>query len=125
MSILVSVADRQAYVYRNGVEIGTAGAGFTRPQEPLLPGVFILLDKASGRPDPLHPGQQLPVWHEIAVGRAGERSDVLDRLELPTAFAQAVLAEVRPGTTLDVTLAPAGAETRTGPGFTIAASQPA
>ena len=53
LSLLVSIADRRCYAYRNGIEIGSAAATFARPEEPLLPGVFVLLDRSTDDGQPV------------------------------------------------------------------------
>jgi L,D-transpeptidase catalytic domain len=116
VSLLLSVADRRLHVYRNGEEIGTAAASFARPEEPIVPAVFVRLDR------------EPPAWSQVALSDAKvppARSDVLDRLVLPPPFAAAVLPELAPGTSLYATLASAGEETRTGPGFTVIANREA
>jgi hypothetical protein len=116
LSLLLSVADRRLHVYRDGEEIGSAAASFARPEEPILPAVFVRLDR------------EPPTWSQVGLFDAkapAARSDILDRLILPPAFAAAVLPELPPGTSLYATLAPAGEETRAGPGFTVIANQAA
>ncbi len=125
-SLLVSIADRRLYALRNGVEIGSADVTFAQPEEPLQPGVFVVLDRASGREDPGRPGRAMPVWTEVGLtdGSApARRSDVLDRMTLPPAFSAELLPLLVPGTSLYCALAPANADTRTGPGFTVMATQ--
>jgi len=119
LSLLVSIADRRCFAYRNGIEIGTAAATFARPEEPLRPGVFVLLDRrdAAAR----------PIWTAVALAnRAGPSivSDALDRLTLPPAFAAAVQPMLVPGTSLYCALASADATTRTDPGFTVLSALP-
>ena len=116
LSLLLSVADRRLHVYRDGEEIGAAAASFARPEEPILPAVFVRLDRAP------------PTWSQVDLfdaKAAPARSDVLDRLILPRDFAAAVLPDLVPGTSLYATLASAGDETRTGPGFTVIANRAA
>ena len=119
VSILVSIADRRCYAYRNGVEIGQAAAGFARPEEPLLPAVYVV----RARPDPARP----PVWSEVALfdGAAARRSDALDRLSLPPPFAAALEPALVPGTSLYCALGSATRDTRSGPGFTVVSARPA
>jgi L,D-transpeptidase catalytic domain len=114
LSLLLSVADRRLLVYRDGEEIGAAAASFAWPEEPILPAVFVRLDR------------EPPTWSQVGLFDAkapSARSDVLDRLILPRDFAAAVLPELVPGTSLYATLASAGEETRTGPGFTVIANK--
>lgn len=120
LSLLVSIADRRCYAYRNGLEIGSAVATFARPEEPLLPGVFVMLDR--------HSDDGRPVWSAVALAdHAGGAapSDTLDRMTLPAGFADTLRPLLVPGTSLYCALGSANADTRTGPGFTVIATQPA
>jgi hypothetical protein len=119
LSLLVSLADRRCFVYRNGIEIGAAAATFARPQEPLLPGVFVLLDRRDT--------STRPVWTAVALaGEAGPIAavDTLDRMTLPPAFVAAAQPLLLPGTSLYCALGSASATTQTGPGFTVIAARP-
>ena len=119
LSLLVSIADRRCYAYRNGIEIGQAAAGFARPEAPLLPAVYVVRE----RPEPPQP----PVWTEVGLFGSGTvpRSDALDRLSLPPAFAAALTPVLVPGTSLYCALGSATSDSRTGPGFTIVSARPA
>jgi hypothetical protein len=69
-----------------------------------------------------------PVWSSVALtDHAGPAapSDTLDRMTLPPRFANALLPLLVPGTSLYCALASANPDTRTGPGFTVIATQPA
>ena len=71
LSLLVSIADRRCYAYRNGIEIGSAAASFARPEEPLLPACSAARPAArDGQPGlergrPFGPGRSVD-----ALGRA-------------------------------------------------------
>jgi hypothetical protein len=119
LSFLVSIADRRLYGYRNGEEIGSAAVSFAKPDEPILPAVYIMLDRAQAGP---------PVWTEVGLFDArgsARRSDALDRLVPPAAFTTAVAPTLRPGTSLYCALGAASPATRTGPGFTVLATHAA
>jgi hypothetical protein len=119
LSLLVSVSDRRCYVFRNGVEIGQASAGFARPEEPLLPAVYVLLDR--------HGVDGVPVWSAVGLSGAAvapTNTDTLRRLSLPEPFSAALLPSLTPGTSLYFALGPAAPDTRTGPGFTVLAARP-
>ena len=118
LALLVSFADRRCYAYRNGTEIGQAAASFSRPEEPLLPAVYVLRD----RPSPT----ASPVWTEVGLFDAArvQRSDALDRLTLPRAFAAAIAPVLEPGTSLYCALGSATPDSRTEPGFTILSARP-
>jgi hypothetical protein len=120
LSLLVSIADRRCYVFRNGVEIGQAVASFARPDEPLLPAIYLMLERRTDG--------DAPVWTEVGLFGAhapATRSDALERLSLPPGFAAALLPALVPGTSLYCALGAGGAESRTGPGFTVVAARPA
>jgi hypothetical protein len=115
---LVSVADQRCYAYRNGVEIGQATASFARPDEPVLPAVYLMLDRRDdgGR----------PVWTEVGLFRAGAaaaHSDALDRLTLTQPFAEELQEALVPGTSLYCALGSATSDSRTGPGFTVVSAR--
>ena len=118
LSLLVSIADRRCYAYRNGIEIGQAAAAFARPEAPLLPAVYVV----RARPEPPQP----PVWTEVGLFAAGaaRRSDALDRLSLPPAFAALLTPALVPGTSLYCALGSGTSDSRTGPGFTIVSARP-
>ena len=115
LSLLLSVADRRIYVERNGVEIGTAPVRLLRPEAPVLPAVLVL------RRGPEMAGAS---WLQVDRAPGGGSSDVLDRLKLPPDFAAALNAQLVPGTVLDCVQEPADPARRTGPGFTVVATQP-
>jgi L,D-transpeptidase catalytic domain len=120
LGLLVSIADRRCHVYRNGIEIGQAAASFARPEAPLLPAVFMILDRG--------PPTDGPVWTEVGLFAASgpvRRSDVLGRLSLPAAFTAALRPELVVGTSLYCALGSATSDTRTGAGFTVVSARPA
>ena len=92
VSIIVSAADRQAVVFRNGTEIGRSVAEV--PQQSAQTRV---LTYAGGAED-----------HWIAVGASGSSSSGgggtdIEQLRLPPAFAAEMRSVLAPGTTLVVT----------------------
>lgn len=120
LSLLVSIADSRCYVFRNGVEIGQAAATFAQPDEPILPAVYLMLDRRSDG--------GAPVWTEVGLFGAkapATRSDALDRLTLPPGFAAALMPALVPGTSLYCALGSGGAESRSGPDFTVVSARPA
>jgi hypothetical protein len=119
LSLLVSIADRRCHALRNGIEIGQATATFARPEAPLLPAVYIVLDRPTGSGP--------PVWSEVGLFGSEvppQRADTLDRLTLPPAFATAIQPALAPGTSLYCALGAVTADSRTGPGFTIVSARP-
>ena len=91
VSIVVSAADRQAVVLRNGVEIGRSVAEV--PQQPQQTKV---LTYAGGAND--H-------WIAVDVGGSGGSGggSEIEQLKLPPAFASDLRSVLAPGTTLVVT----------------------
>jgi len=111
VSIIVSGADRAAYVYRNGVEIGRAPvSGIERLSGSYVYSALGSMD-ASGRRD----------WISTASigGRAPNLKDLANRVSIPTDFLADARALITPGTTLVITDAPVSARTRSAPGFNI------
>ena len=118
LALLVSIADRRCHAYRNGIEIGQAAVSFARPEEPLLPAVYVV----STRPGPTTPAE----WLEVGLFDAARapRSDALDRLVLPGDFARALDPLLAPGTSLYCALGSATTDSRTDPGFIILSARP-
>ena len=111
VSIIISGADRVAYVYRNGVEIGrTPVSGVER-----LSGsyVFTALDlfDSSGRRE----------W--ISTASSGRRvpnlKDLANRVRFSSDFDDDIRSLITPGTTLVITNLPVNTGTHSAPGFNI------
>lgn len=112
VSILFSRADGEAYVYRNGVEIGRTAAALGGE----ISGSHVYAALAEVNPDGSHEWQSL--------GSAdGSRSPNLKALSktlvIPPAFLAQARAAVTPGTTLIITDQPVNGTTRSAPGFNI------
>jgi hypothetical protein len=113
VSIIVSVADRKIYVYRNGVEIGRAPV--TGLETASLSGTYVYSADStidsSGRRD----------WISTAsVGRKlPNLKDLEDHISIDSSFLQDVRAVITPGTTLVLTDAPVTGQTHSGTGFNI------
>jgi hypothetical protein len=110
VSIIVSGTDREAYVYRNGVEIGRAPVGGLER----LSGSYVysaLAADAGGRRD----------WISIASsgGRAPNLKDLAHRVEISPDFLANVRALITPGMTLVLTDTPVNARTHSARGFNI------
>ncbi len=117
VSIILSISDQQAYVYRNGVEIGRAAVSTTGLGQGVGSHVYSALDKidASGRRQ----------WISTAsFGRtpAPNVKEVVDNMTIAPRFLEYARAAVRPGTTLVITDLPVSGQTRSGPGFNILTS---
>jgi hypothetical protein len=116
--ILVSLTEQVPRVYRSGIEIGQAAASCVRPDEPLLPAVFMLLDR---------PAQAAsPVWTQVDLldgSHSSQRSDALDRLTVRPALAAALQPNLVPGTSLYCALGLASPDTRTNGALTVVAAR--
>jgi hypothetical protein len=99
ISIVVSAADRQAVVLRNGVEIGRSVAEVPQP-----PAQARVLTYAGGADDQ---------WIAVGVGGSGGAAggSGIEQLKLPPAFAADLRSILAPGTTLVVTPASLGQQT--------------
>jgi hypothetical protein len=76
MSILVSSADKQVLVFRNGVEIGRARVVIDAPQDPLGTHVYLLMEEDAQDADT---GSSDLSWIAVGVpGHAGEDKKPLD-----------------------------------------------
>ncbi|MGI9393936.1 MAG: L,D-transpeptidase [Boseongicola sp.] len=119
-SIMISGADRKAYLMRNGeIEFETP-IRITRPNEPLGTHVYALIGPSAD-------GRHLK-WLSFGIGGSPNQGtpvsrwsdETLARIELPDRRRAMEVAEtLRPGTTLLVTDFAATPETRTGPDFVV------
>lgn len=119
MSIIVSGADRQAYVYRNGVEVGRAAV--TLPADERL-GVqaFTAMDKVD--PDGRRQGMAMTA---IRGGKAVDVKTLARRSAISEGFLKAVRTAIVPGTTLILTDLAVSRATQSTPGLnTLSASAP-
>lgn len=112
VSVLISGADGTAYVYRNGVEIGSATLHIDDPELPLAEGVFAILEGYAEHDNPWVPGRPAPrwmaVWTDVPDGlnQATDRLDRdsnLNRIRIPGAFAAQVYEILGPGSTVVIT----------------------
>jgi hypothetical protein len=106
--------DQQAYVYRNGIEIGRAAASTTGLGQGLGSHIYSALDKfdSNGRCK----------WISTAsFGRtlAPDVKEVLNRVIIAPQFLEHARAAVAPGTILVITDLPVSNQTRSEPGFDI------
>jgi L,D-transpeptidase catalytic domain len=111
LSIIVSGADRVAYVYRNGVEIGRARVGGLER----LSGSHVYSALAT-----MDPGGRRD-WISVASsgGRAPNVKELAQRAAIAPNFLANVRALVTPGVTLVLTDAPVNARTHSTDGFKI------
>jgi L,D-transpeptidase catalytic domain len=100
VTILFSAADKQAYVYRNGVEIGRAKIAIRDPEIPFGMRAYTMIDS-----DPSSPTR----WMSVKIpGHMGETRQPLDpeqraRVAIPPAFLSDLRQILAPGATLAVT----------------------
>lgn len=114
VSILLSSADREAYVYRNGVEIGRASIGGAAAGESYGSHVYTALDISGD--------DGLPQWESL--GSIDDRpSPDIGKLRKHLILANGFLADARsvitPGTTLILTDQPVNGKTRSSRDFDI------
>jgi hypothetical protein len=122
VTILISGADRTAYVYRNGIAIGSAGITIIDAHPPLQSAVFTMLEGHGEGPNPWVPGKPTPRWMAVDVAHGGSAPpdrDPTEGVQFPKRFAQLLYDVFRPGTTIYVTDQPATTETTTGTDLTI------
>ncbi len=107
VTVLLSRTDRAAYVYRNGVQVGRAQVQF---RGRVGDQVFTMLEGKTGRESALAPGRPGHRWMTVTEnGSAREASlaDVGRRVSIPQDFAHKVYDVLSPGSTINVTDAPA------------------
>jgi hypothetical protein len=114
VSIILSTADKQAYVYRNGIEIGRAAASTNGSGPGSGSYVYSALDKvdANGRRE----------WTSTAsFGRGGAPNikELVKRLVVAPEFLEKARGIVSPGTTLIITDVRVSRQTHSGSGFNI------
>ena len=103
MTMVVSVADRTIYVYRNGEPIGRAAVEVSG-YGAIGNHVFSLLDGTTGRRSFLAPGREGRRWMSVtSSGRRADASDIAARLRVNPEFAGKVYDTIAPGTTVIIT----------------------
>jgi len=114
LSIIVSTADQQVYVYRNGVEIGRAALSMTGLGQGLGSHVYSALDKfdSDGRREWLSTSS-------FGSASAPDIKELAKRVTIPPEFLEQARAAILPGATLIITDVPVSGQTRSGPGFNI------
>ncbi len=114
VSILFSSADREAYVYRNGVEIGRAAFSGEAAGARFGSHIYAALDTMA--PDGFHE------WEALGSldGRPSPNvTELRKSLVIPPDFLADTRDIVTPGTTLIITDQPVNGTTRSAPGFDI------
>src|SRR3954467_9590346 len=103
ITMVVSVADKAIYVYRNGNPIGRAAieiGGFGK----LGDHVFSLLEGTTDRQSSLAPGRAARRWMSVtSSGRSVPAEKIASRLHVNPEFAQKVYDTIVPGTTVIIT----------------------
>src|SRR5262249_15149124 len=119
VSLIVSSADKTAYVYRNGVEIGRAGIANTQLVLPLNDRVFSAL---SGSDSDGHLR-----WVEVtSAGKEGSKHSLFlaaQKSGIPSDFLTKAKGVIPPGATIIFTDKPVDPSTQSPPGFQILVAQ--
>jgi hypothetical protein len=114
LSIILSTADQQVYVYRNSIEIGRAAVPSTGLAQGSGSYVYSALDKF----DP----NGLRDWTSISSFGSGPAPDIkalVKHVTIAPEFLEHLRTAVSPGTTLIITDVHVSAQTRSEPGFNI------
>jgi hypothetical protein len=114
VSIILSTADQEAYVYRDGVEIGRAALSTTGLERGLGSHVYSALEKygPDGRRE----------WTSTAIfssARALDFKELVQHLVVAPKFLEDARSAVSSGTTLIITDVHVGGQTRSAPGYNI------
>jgi len=114
VSIIISTADQQVYVYRNGIEIGRAALSMTGLGQRLGSHVYSALDKfgSDGRREWLSTSS-------FGSASAPDIKELAKRVSIPPEFLKQARTAVSPGATLIITDVPISGQTRSEPGFNI------
>lgn len=103
VSILISSSDKQALVFRNGVEIGVAKVNIDSIATPLGTHAYMAVAGGSGSP---------VKWKAVGLPRHATESPVtpdlqaIDRVKMPPRFVSAIKPLLTPGVTMMITDAP-------------------
>lgn len=108
VTVLLSAAERSAFVYRNGIEIGRAELRFRGATTQLSQGVFTVLEGSGEHRSPFAPERPDHRWMGVPLGHvppdeAIEKAALLAQVEIPQEFGAAVYDVLAPGTTIYVT----------------------
>lgn len=103
ITIVVSAADRAAYVYRNGNPIGRAAVEIVGSGS-LGDRVYSLLEGATDGESSLAPDRAARRWMSVTSGGLGVPAEkIAARLRINPEFAQKVYDTIEPGTTVIIT----------------------
>jgi lipoprotein-anchoring transpeptidase ErfK/SrfK len=103
ITIVLSSADRALYVYRNGNPIGRAAVEISGRGR-FGNNVFTLLEGSTGKLSQLAPGREAGRWMRVSsAGRPVEAEQIASKIRFNIEFAQKLVDEMKPGTTVIVT----------------------
>lgn len=114
LSIMLSTADREAYVYRNGIEIGHAALSATGSERNLGSHVYLALDKFDSEGH-----REWISTVSFRHARAPAIKDLAQSITVAPEFVQYVRPAISPGTTLIVTDVRVGSHTSNEPDVNI------
>lgn len=107
VTMVMSAADGEALVYRNGVEIGRARLTIRDPGQPLGTHAFMAMEsKDNGGNAPGLRWSTLGLPGHAAESNGGHDHDAIGRVALPNDFVRAFHALLEPGVTMLITDAP-------------------
>jgi len=113
-SILLSYADRRAYVWRNGIQIGQAPLGISSGSKPPQ-GVFVMLEGEEPS-DSRYPGLKMHPWTTLSLDGGNTRGNAVatmrSQLSLPADFRKKLNKALTPGTILVATSESSNKNTR-------------
>jgi hypothetical protein len=120
-SILLSYADRTAYVWRNGIQIGQAPMGIAPGANP-PEGVFVMLEGREPA-DARFPGVTMHPWSVLSLDGGSSQGNAVgtmrSQLALPIDFQKKISGLISPGTILVATRESSNKSTRSSSDFTI------
>jgi hypothetical protein len=114
LSIILSTADQEAYVYRDGIEIGRAALSTTGLEQDLGSHVYSALDKfdSDGR-------REWISTTSFGDVRAPDIKDLAQFVTIAPEFLEHARSAVLPGATLIITDVRIGSQTLSGPGVNV------
>lgn len=120
VSLVVSSADRKAYVFRNGILIGSSNIQIQDPEQGLGEAVFTRLEGSSEAKSKFVAGQSAYRWMSMSREvKTLQQTQIAGRIRVAGDFAEKVYSVLEPGSTIVVTDGAADPSRRTESGFTI------
>ncbi|MBO3277299.1 L,D-transpeptidase [Pseudomonas schmalbachii] len=120
LSVLISRADHRAYVYRGGIQIGSAPVAFDNPQEKTGVAAFSLLQKPG--PEQIDSDNPVLRWTTVQVSNPEHGlspAEQLGKFSMDRQFLRSLLMAMDIGSTLVITDLPSIREMRSNPDFTV------